>query len=186
MDDITEKQVKDQLNQAKQLSLEEQNLIDTETNDEEDKQSLQSLEKIQEIFAKTETMKELAKEKNKELEEQFKDLKHKLNSSSEYLQRIKNNIENIKFSYQKNIIDLHKHLDPATAAENSQFESQDAMKSYIEDIRKKIEDLQTRSTAQEEEKRNQADSYEKAFDRIVSSLQDIEKGAYSSKNLLGE
>ncbi|XP_072391329.1 uncharacterized protein [Diabrotica undecimpunctata] len=176
MDAITEKHVKDQLNQAKQLSLEEQNLSDTEKNDEQDGQSLQSLEKIQEIFAKTETMKELAKEKNKELDEQFKDLKQKLNSSSEYLQRIKNNIENIKFSYQKHIIDLHRNLDPVTAAENSQFESQDAMKTYIEDIRKKIEDLQTRTATQEEEKRNQADSYEKAFDRIVNSLQEIENG----------
>ncbi|XP_057668186.1 uncharacterized protein LOC130901103 [Diorhabda carinulata] len=175
MDAVDEKLIKECLNEAKQ-STSNQNDLGNEK---------KSLQEIQEIFAKTEAMKSVAKEKNEELENQFKDLRRKLNSSSEYLQRIKKNIENIKFSYQKNVIESQKKFDPATAAANSKFESRDDLTQYMEDIRRKIDDLHNKMMVQKEKQQRVTESYEEAFDGIVESLQQIESGSYSSNNLLG-
>lgn len=145
----------------------------------------ESFKRIKDIFEKTEAMKEVAKEKNQQLEQQFKFLKQKLSSSSECLLRIKKNIENLKFSYQKNILEMHKSFDPGEIldSKNDAIKTREDMARHMEDIRNKIENLQNRMTAQREKQQYVTESYQETFERVVDTLQEIEEGSYSSQDL---
>nr|CAH7755567.1 unnamed protein product [Callosobruchus chinensis] len=144
------------------------------------------LEKIKLIVEKTESMKEIAKEKNEQLEQQFRELKDKLSSSSEYLLRIKKNIENLKFSYQKNVMEMQKHLDPAECLENRTPESRADIEKEMEEIRRKIETLQARVNEQTDKHQHVTEDYKSAFDKVVDTLEVIESGSYSSQDLLNK
>lgn len=78
MDTATEKELKEHLNEVKQSSDEKECDEGVDTVEIEyigdingESSSQKSLKQIQEIFQKTEAMKLVAKEKNKELEDQF-------------------------------------------------------------------------------------------------------------------
>ncbi|CAG9822828.1 unnamed protein product [Phaedon cochleariae] len=183
MDSSTNKNLKGMINEALQSS--ENIKINTDDSDQpfspHDIQCGKSLQQIKNIFEKTEAMREVAKEKNHQLQEQFKDLKERLSSSSEYLLRIKKNIENLKFSYQKNVIEIQKNLDPATEVEN--IKSKEDMAKHMNEIRNKIDDLQNKMTEQRNKQQYVTESYQEAFDKVIDTLQEIETGAYSSQML---
>lgn len=198
MESSKEKQFKEQLNEALQTSSNpERKSFDKEENEGEtnffkfaSETALEksvgnkSFQRIKDIFEKTEAMKEVAKEKNEQLEQQFKFLKQKLSSSSECLLRIKKNIENLKFSYQKNILEMHNSFDTGEILEpkNDSMKKEDMAKN-MEDIRKKIENLQNRMTAQREKQQYVTESYQAAFEQVVDTLQQIEDGSYISQGL---
>ncbi|CAG9859223.1 unnamed protein product [Phyllotreta striolata] len=193
MDALTEKQVKEQLNEIKQSSSEDKQSDELDLNNVEyigdingESEAQKSLKHIQEIFQKTEAMKLEAKEKGQELEDQFKVLKERLNSSSEYLIRIKKNIENIKFSYQRNVIELQKKSEPPADMANHKFENREDMEKYIEDVRQKMDDLQNRMTMQKEKQQHVTESYEEAFNNVVNALQKLDTGECSSVKFLGD
>lgn len=184
MDSFSDKHLKDKINEALHNSLNSECASSSEeTLDSqiEENSMKKSVERIKDIFEKTEAMKEVAKEKNQQIEAQFKDLKEKLSSSSEYLLRIKKSIENLKFSYQKNVFELHHKLDPATCLESYSQLTKEDMAKHMEDIRKKIDELQNRMTTQREKQQCVTESYQQAFDQVVNTLEDIENGSYSSQ-----
>lgn len=139
-----------------------------------------TLQQFEQIFNKTEEMKAAAREKNHLIEEQFRDLKNQLNSSSEYLLKIKNSLENLKFSYQKNVIQQQRTLDTGECLEAQDKQKKDSTQQ-IENIRKKIENLQQRTKVQKDTYNFVTESYQTAFDRVMKSLQDIDSGKYSSQ-----
>ncbi|KAG5888521.1 hypothetical protein JTB14_009573 [Gonioctena quinquepunctata] len=182
MDSFKEKQVKEKLNEALQSSEMSENPHTSSSSTNQD-ESRRSLEEIQDIFEKTEAMKKVAKLKNQQLEEQFKDLKQRLNSSSEYLLRIKKNIENLKFSYQRNVLEINNKLDPGTQLESGNIGTKEDMTKHMEEIRKKIDDLQNKMTVQQQKQQNVTENYQEAFDKVIDTLQQIETGAYSSQSV---
>lgn len=201
MESSKEKQFKEQLNEALQTSCNpERKSFGREENGKEKQPNFlkftsetalernlgnESFKRIKDIFEKTEAMKEVAMEKNQQLEQQFKFLKQKLSSSSECLLRIKKNIENLKFSYQKNVLEMHNSLDTGEILDqkNDVIKTKEDMAKHMEDIRKKIENLQNRMTAQREKQQYVAESYQEAFERVVGTLEEIEEGSYSSQDL---
>lgn len=192
MDSFPDKYYKDKINEALHNSLTSDQDDPTSTSicDESldasdalqrESSLVQSVERIKDIFQKTEAMREVAKEKNHQIEEQFKDLKQKLSSSSEYLIRIKKSIENLKFSYQKNVLEINNKIDPGSSAEP--IVNPEDFAQRMEDIKKKIDDLQNRAKNQRERQRQVTESYQEAFDNVVNTLQEIESGSYSSQLL---
>ncbi|CAH2003794.1 unnamed protein product [Acanthoscelides obtectus] len=176
MAESSEKHIKDLQNETIQN-------VESTTEPSPDDAVIDPLEKIKLFVEKTESMKEIAKEKNEQLEQQFKELKEKLSSSSEYLMRIKKNIENLKFSYQKNVSEMQKHLDPADCLENRTPETKHDIGKEMEEIRRKIETLQARVKEQTDKHQHVTEDYKSAFDKVVDTLEVIESGSFSSQDL---
>ncbi|CAH0552876.1 unnamed protein product [Brassicogethes aeneus] len=139
-----------------------------------------TLEHFNEIFSKSLEMKEVAKTKNLAIEKEFADLKERLSTSSDYLLRIKKNIENIKFSYQRSLMDMNKSL---TMDERYTNQSKQDMKASMEEIRKKIENLQHKVKSQREKQEDVSKDYKSAFEKVINTLQEIESGSYSSQKI---
>lgn len=60
------------------------------------------------------------------------------------------------------------------------------MGRYMEELRHKIDNLQMKMTSQREKQQHVTESYEEAFDKVISALQRIDSGGYSSLNILGK
>ena len=129
----------------------------------------ESFRRLRNLFLKTEEMKEVSAAKNKEMESQFKELQERLANSSGFLNQIKSSIENIKFSYQKDIMDLEKVTG----------ENREEIDRQIEELKMNIGKLQ--SIPKEEKPKPQ--TYQEALTEVLTSLQNIAQEKYSSRNV---
>lgn len=151
----TKKQVKDHKNLSKRSEITKM----TESEDD-------SFQRLRNLFLKTEAMKEESKTRNEEMEKQFHELQERLTSSSGFLNQIKKSIENIKFSYERDINDLEKVTG----------ENRDEIDKQIEEIRAHISKLQ--NTVKEE--KPTAQTYQEAFNEVINTFKNIAQGKYSS------
>jgi hypothetical protein len=129
----------------------------------------ESYQRLRRLFLKTEEMKEISQAKNKEMEGQFKELQERLVSSSGFLNQIKKSIENVKFAYQRDIIDLEKVTE----------ENREDIDKQIEEIREHIGKLRSRAR----EERPKPQTYQEAFTDVLTTFQNIAQGKYNSQNL---
>lgn len=119
--------------------------------------------KIRELFLKTEEMKEESIENNKQIKNQFDELRERLTKSSGFLNQIKKNIDNIKFSYQRDIMDL----------ENVAYgKNRDDINQQIEEIKLNISKLQS----QVKEEKRKPQNYQEAINDVLSNFQKIANG----------
>lgn len=121
---------------------------------------------------------------HKDYMDQINNLKVQLSGSSEFLNRMKKQIDNMKFSYQSKLIELNKRLDPGDCLEkpNPVIESAEEYSRYMENVTKKIENLRSKFESQAQKRVSVTDNYQKAFSTVVSLMQEIEKGSYHSQN----
>lgn len=130
----------------------------------------ESVERLRRLYQKTEEMKEVSKSKNEELEDQFKMLKERLSTSSGFLNHIKKSIENIKFSYQRDILDLERVTE----------ENRCEIDEQIEEIREHIDKLQSRVV--EDESQKKGENYQDAFRDVLRTFEVIARGKFASQN----
>ncbi|EEZ97403.1 hypothetical protein TcasGA2_TC011232 [Tribolium castaneum] len=123
-----------------------------------------SFQRLRNLFLKTEEMKQESKTRNEQMENQFKELQDRLTNSSGYLNQIKKSIENIKFSYQRDITDLEKVTE----------ENREDIDRQIEEIRAHIGQLQ--SAVKVEKPKPQ--TYQEALNDVICTFQNIAQGKY--------
>lgn len=131
------------------------------------------VEKAKEIFSKSDATKKVTENRYMELDSQFNNLKERLNSTSSILLRIKKNIDNVKISYEKSFMKMHKCLNPDSELMGNPFESSEEMTKYIEEMERKIEVMQSTADEQTDKFKHVAHNYEEAFNRAVQALEDI-------------
>ncbi|XP_030752139.1 uncharacterized protein LOC115879442 [Sitophilus oryzae] len=144
-----------------------------------------AFENIKNIFEKTQTIKKVADIKHQEIQTQFKELRERLSQSSECLQRMKNGIENIKFSYQSKIYDMQQSLTPGDFfdPEKNPLQTKEDMARHMEEIKDKIEKIQKQISAHKEKQEKVTKSYVEAFENVSQTLNCIDNGTYSSCNV---
>lgn len=136
---------------------------------------------LRKAIEKSREMKELSKQKNEEVEKEFASIKERLNDSTEYLQKITKNLENFKFSYQKNMMEINKNV----AMDNFKKYSAEDMKKNMEDMRKKIAEVQYKVKAKREQEEKVKRNYKQTVDILLSAFEKIDSGDYdSAKNLV--
>ncbi|XP_019768742.1 uncharacterized protein LOC109543453 [Dendroctonus ponderosae] len=144
--------------------------------------SKEALENIKQIFDKTRSIRKVADGKHQEIQAQFKDLRERLNSSSECLNRMKKGIDNIKFSYQAKVGEVYRTLSPSTDYVETP-RTKEELAEKVEDIRNKIEEIQKRVSIDKDKHSRVIQSYQEAFDHVSTMLENIEQGNYSSMKL---
>lgn len=155
----------------------------TEGSDNEEESSA-SFERIRALFQKTEEMKEMAKEKNREVENQFESLRERLNSSSMFLNQMKSSIENLRFSYQKKLMEQHTEDYEEYFNNKEKFKGKAEIDNYLEELRGKIETLQMKPKEFVSEDKEPQD-YQSAIRDVVENLKIIDQGLYSSTRNFG-
>lgn len=181
MNSFNEKQLKEKINEALSSSHDKSvSSIDDEpatppceTTDEEN-----SLQDIIDQCRRVLSMKKAACEKSEAIEKQFVDLKQKLDSNSTYLQQMKKQMETLKFSHQKKAIDICQ-MEPGACLEKDFSYTSEEISQQMEDIRKRLSVLQTKTAGLTEEREDICGNHEEAFKKIMDNFEKIESGAYS-------
>lgn len=170
MNSFNDKQLKEKIN----VSLSSSSMR-TQLNDTEEEKS--TLEDVISECNKVLLTKKHAVEKSEEIEKQFKDLKQKLNSNSEFLFTIKKQVEGLTFSHQKKVLERFNRPDHY---ENDQNYTSQEMTQRMEDIRKKIDDLRDKMAKQKEKQKEISGNYKEALKNVTDTFQEIEDGSNSS------
>lgn len=99
---------------------------------------------------------------------------------------MKKGIDNIKFSYQNKIFEMHHSLSPPGDygdAPSHPPQTKEEVAKQMEQIREKIEKIQNNIYTEKEKQEKVMQSYKDAFEHVSSVLESIDKGDYSSINL---
>lgn len=152
------------------------------SNKPEEFEASSSLDRIQKLFRKTEEMREMANIKNKEVEEQFSYLKSRLSGSTTFLEQMKNQVENLKFAYQKKVMDFNHQWDTENYFDNKgdYFKNKEEMETHLDELKMKIKDLQQAKQSESNETTDEPESFQTVLEDVVSNLKKIDDGLYSS------
>ncbi|KAK9882148.1 hypothetical protein WA026_019665 [Henosepilachna vigintioctopunctata] len=168
---------------SEKLKAQENSRNSEDTNSDSEESS--SFERIRELFKKTEEMKEIAKEKNQEVESQFENLRERLNGSSLFLNQMKSSIENLRFSYQRKMMEQNDQDFENYLKNKEKFKSKEEINSYMDQLKEKIQNLQTKPKVSEFEE-NEPKDYQSALKDVVKNLKIIDDGLYSSGKHFGK
>lgn len=101
--------------------------------------------------------------------------------SSECLNRMKKGIDNVKFSYQTELFELHHTLhNPEDELSTSPSLTKEEIAQKVDEIRDKIEKIQTEVYKKKARHESVIKDYQDAFDKVTTTLQSIDSGDYSS------
>lgn len=126
---------------------------------------ISNLPQSNEILNKLDTLKEATRRKNEQIEEQFQELQDRLDGSSQYLLKIKKNIENLKSS--------RLPTDHCTPQIEDDFDT-DSISGRIDEIKTKIDHLQVRTKAHTDKYQHLTENYKLAFETVLEQLEHLE------------
>lgn len=182
---VNEKDLKDKINEALSNSSDEatDNVDPAEDSTSFPSQDAVDRHLLDDIIGKYEevlSMKKTSKKNSEDIERQFKNLREKLDSNSEYLDELKRNVGNMNFSQHNKALDLY-NMEPGACLENDFTYTRERINEKMDDIRKKIDNLRSKMADQKEKQQHVYDDYKKAFQTVIDNFQDIESGSYSSE-----
>lgn len=138
-------------------------------------------EKIMELVKRSSEMKENVKEKDLFMEEKFNELKSRINSSVAFLRTTKNQIENIKFMHQKDVLNMTKDQNIDYSLENTN-QSVEELNLQMEEIQKKLNKVREQTKKYKEAhtvKISNDQNYQAAVTKTVNLLDRVGRGDYS-------
>ncbi|KAF2893445.1 hypothetical protein ILUMI_12730 [Ignelater luminosus] len=141
-----------------------------------------SSRKIQELVKKTSEMKDDLKEKDEFMEEKFNDLRKRINNSVSFLRSTKNQIENIKFLYQNDMLNMMGEKNFGDCLQSSDQSIQE-LNLQMEEIQKKLNAVRERAKHVKEAHKKIYDNedFETTVSETVNALSNIGKGDYDEK-----
>lgn len=95
---------------------------------------------------------------------------------------MKKGIDNVKFAYQTELFELHHTLhnpEDETSTLSPSLTKEEIAKK-VDEIRDKIEKIQTEVYKKKARHETVIKDYQDAFDKVTSTLQSIDSGDYSS------
>lgn len=132
-----------------------------------------AMDKIAKLVENAVSMQKIAEEKTRATEQYFNTLRDRLSNSTTFLDNIKRDIENIKFSFARD----QDHND-ASFYEYCE-KTDEEMDQEIQDIKKRLEDLQGRAAAVQTSI-EERESFETTMAKAVKTLDNIAKGLHSN------
>ncbi|RZC32410.1 hypothetical protein BDFB_001790 [Asbolus verrucosus] len=129
----------------------------------------ESFERLRNLFLKTEEMKAISQTKNEEMENQFRELQERLSNSSGFLNQMKKSIENIKFSYQRDIEGLERMTK----------ENRNDIDKQIEELRTHIKKIHAKAVRAE---KPEPQNYQEAFSDVLETFQNVAQGKCTFQN----
>lgn len=135
---------------------------------EEDK----ALEKISKLVENAANMQKIAEEKTRATELYFNNLRERLNNSTVFLNKIKSDIENIKFNYHNDM----KNMDYGDFDK-----TEDEIDEEMKDIKRKLEELHN-SVSSVKSAIRETDSFETTMTKTVDMLNMASKGVFNEEN----
>lgn len=139
------------------------------------KENIEALERIKNLVIKTNQMKQEIPVRHEAVKNNFKTLRDKINSSTHYLTKIKNDIENIKFALDE---DKRKFHDFNNADYAELFDKTDEqIEEEFRKVHAKLNHLQQHVSSSKEELKqiNNSKSLEETLSETVQSLGEASK-----------
>lgn len=147
-----------------------------------DIENSKSSKKIEELVKRTSEMKGDLKERDEFMEEKFNDLRKRISNSVSFLRSTKNQIENIKFLYQNDMLHMMSEKNFGDCLQSSDQSIQE-LNSQMEEIQKKLNAVRERAKHVKEAHKKIYDNedFETTVSGTVNTLSNIGKGDYDEK-----
>lgn len=131
-------------------------------------------DRIKALVEKTAAMQIIAEERHKTADKYFAHLRKKLHVSGTFLKNAKQDIENIKFLFQRDHI---SNMETKYSLDNID-KSDEEMEEEIKAVQQKLNNLQTRLHNLKTKAKNETQTLEEAISKTITSLDNASKGVY--------
>lgn len=127
------------------------------------------------IITKCDTVLSMQKnisKRTKHIEKEFEDIRTRVNSNSEYLQKLKKKIDNLNFSGHTKTLEFCRMV-PSTFLETNTAYTRETVTQEMDKIREKVNELKSK-TFEKPYQQQKWNSYREVMDEVINKFQQIE------------
>lgn len=155
------------------MEKQEEDVLTNESND--------ALERIKSLVKETNKMKKEVPKRRETIQQNFKSIRDKITSSTHYLTKIKQDIENIKLTLEEDRRKTHDLTDHEFIEMCTKTDEE--IDAEFQKVHSKLDDLQKRVTKSKDKLMNDNRTFEETLFDTVTTLDNVGKGVYKIEEI---